>query len=437
MPGHERETRSRKVVSAKVWIMSFACPVTKLVNLQVIESKSADGILEGLTRMACEHGFPSYLILDQDKSFMKAVNEAEIDLKDLMSRSYKEKGVKCEVAPVSGHNFTGLIERKIKTVQGVFDTIGLKSMRLHATGLQTLSKLVECQLNDLPLGFSYDRAANTTPLLKLITPNLMKLGRLHSRALNGPVRFPRGPKDIMEKVEKTFDAFFKIWNVSLVPKLIPQPKWFVGSQELRCEDVVYFQKTESELSSAWTVGQVDSVTRSRDGVVRRVIIRYYNHGENQARFTDRAVQSLVCLFNVEDNYFLKDMAEVEMYIKNLMQKQKPIETVDKKVTPIKLKRTGDKEYETVASSISCGCCCIGHCRWNDHKYGYLAGVSMSRKVLPFEHDRVKFQHVYDKNLFEEDFDEQPIRSSLTVDTKDEIYNVLTALETKFDLEENF
>ena len=40
-----------------------------------------------------------------------------------------------------------------------------------------------------------------------------------------------------------------------------------------------------------------------------------------------------------------------MYIKNLMQKEKlePEETVDKKVTPIKLKRTGDKEYETVAS----------------------------------------------------------------------------------------
>ena len=168
VPGHERETRSRKVVSAKVWIMSFACPVTKLINLQVIESKSGDGILEGLTRMACEHGFPSYLVLDQEGSFMKAVTEAEVDLKDLMSCSFKENGVKCDITPVSGPNFTGLIERKIKTVQGVFDTIGLKSMRLHATGLQTFCKLIECQLNDLPIGFSYGRSANTTPLLKLI-----------------------------------------------------------------------------------------------------------------------------------------------------------------------------------------------------------------------------------------------------------------------------
>ena len=62
---------------------------------------------------------------------------------------------------------------------------------------------------------------------------------------------------------------------------------------------------------------------------------------------------------------------------------------------------------------------------------------MSRKVLPFEHDTVEFQHVYEKNLFGDDFDEQPIRSSLIVDTKDEIYNVLTALKTMFDLREGF
>ena len=64
-------------------------------------------------------------------------------------RSFKEHGIICEVAPVSGHNFTGLIERKIKTVQESFDKLDLKNMRLHATGLQTLAKLVENDLNNL------------------------------------------------------------------------------------------------------------------------------------------------------------------------------------------------------------------------------------------------------------------------------------------------
>ena len=66
----------------------------------------------------------------------------------------------------------------------------------------------------------------------VFTPNLLKIGRLHSRALDGPVRFPTGPKDLMVKVEQAYDAFFKIWNATMVPKLLPQPKWFKESPKL-------------------------------------------------------------------------------------------------------------------------------------------------------------------------------------------------------------
>ena len=240
VPGFERETRARKTMSTKAWIMSFACPVTKLVNLQVIESKSADGVLEGLTRLGCECGFPKFVLLDQESSFMKAVRDAEISLKDLQLCAYKEHGIRCEVAPVSGHNFHGLIERKIRSVQEAFEKIGLGSKRVHATGLQTISKLIENTLNNLPMGFSYGRSNENTPLLRLITPNMLRLGRLNSRALDGPVRFPTGPKDLMEKFEKIYNAFFKVWDVVMVPKLIPQPKWFKDGVELKVEDVVYF-----------------------------------------------------------------------------------------------------------------------------------------------------------------------------------------------------
>ena len=111
---------------------------------------------------------------------------------------------------MSGHNYTGLMERKIKTVQDAFKKVDLKNIWLHATGLQTLAKLIENDINNVPIGFLYGRDANNTPLLKPITPNLLKIGRLHSRALDGPVRFPTGPKNLMVKVEQTYDAFFKI-----------------------------------------------------------------------------------------------------------------------------------------------------------------------------------------------------------------------------------
>ena len=64
----------------------------------------------------------------------------------------------------------------------------------------------------------------------------------------------------MVKVEQIYEAFFRVWNASVVPKLIPQPKWFKESSELKPGDIIYFQKTENELSSNWTVGMVHYVT---------------------------------------------------------------------------------------------------------------------------------------------------------------------------------
>ena len=56
----------------------------------------------------------------------------------------------------------------------------MKKEKLTAIGLQTVVKMIETKINDMPLGFSYGRDSNNTPLLKLITPNLMKIGRLKS-----------------------------------------------------------------------------------------------------------------------------------------------------------------------------------------------------------------------------------------------------------------
>ena len=79
-------------------------------------------------------------------------------------------------------------------------------------------------------------------------------------------------KNVMKKVEEVYDAFFKVWNVTMAPRLISQPKWFKESPELKPEDIIYFQKTESELSNDWTVGQVDSVTKSKDGLLEERVL---------------------------------------------------------------------------------------------------------------------------------------------------------------------
>ena len=398
VPGHERKTRNRQVLTAKVYILSFACPVTKMINLQVIEAKSIDGIVEGVTRFSCEQGFPRWLVLDQESSFMAMVKRAEVELKDLQSRTFKEYGIICKVSPVAGHNFSGLIERRIRSVQEGLEKIGLKKMRLHSLGLQTLAKLVVNDLINVPIT-AYGRSDDNTPILKLLTPNLMKVGRLHNRSLNGPIKMPEGPKDLMVKVEEIYKSFYKLFNTAIVPKLIAQPKWFSSSPELKPGDVVYFRKTENELSSDWTVGQVENIVRNaKDQQIRQATVRYHNANETNPRFSDRAVRSLVRLFNIEDSYFVRDMAEVESIIKRMEEEYKK----DAQVKPIKLVKNADGVYSVKASrdiKKSCTCCCDGHCKMNEHSArGKVTGVSLAATIDLQPQFNTDYHHIYDRCL---------------------------------------
>ena len=171
VPGHAMMTRHRKVVEAKCYVLVFACPTTKLVNLQVIESKSADGV----TRLSCEIGVHSFILVDQDSGILKVMKEAEVNVRDLEFVLHKEKGIKFKTCPVSGHNYHGAIERKIRTVQQCLDKSGVDSLRLHATGLQKFCNLAENDMNNLPLGYSYGKESDNSPLLKLIFPNCFGL----------------------------------------------------------------------------------------------------------------------------------------------------------------------------------------------------------------------------------------------------------------------
>merc|ERR1711867_42158 len=245
---------------------------------------------------------------------MKALREAECDIRNLDMKVHKEKGIRFRTCPVSGHNYHGLVEVKIRTVQECLEGCDLSKLRLHATGLQTLLKLVENDMNNLPMGFSYARDADNSPLLKLIFPNMLRIGRMNTRSLDGPIRLPSGPQELMEKVEKTYTLFYKLWNITMVPKLMRMHKWYNGKAVLKVGDIVYFRKVESELSSKWTVGRVTNVVQGKDEIVRRATVQYQNANEEKPRYTDRSARSFIKLFNIDDVSWQEDMDLVEKLI---------------------------------------------------------------------------------------------------------------------------
>ena len=104
----------------------------------------------------------------------------------------------------------------------------------------------------------------------------------------------------MEKIEDSYSSFFRIWNTTMVPKLMKAYKWYKSGEMLKVDDIVYFQKAISELSSKWSLGIVTEIEKGKDGLVRRATIKYQNSSEDAPRFTDRAAQSLIKLFHIND-----------------------------------------------------------------------------------------------------------------------------------------
>ena len=311
VPGYEKETRNRTALESKLHILVAVCITTKIVNLQVLEAKSAAAITDGFTRLSAEVGIPTMVHVDQDSGALAGFKSVELDFIDLQHKLWTQYGISFSTAPVGGHDQHGLVERVIKSIQETFEDCGLSKRRIHATGWQTFCKLAENSYNNLPIGYSYSRYQDNTELLKILTPNMLRIGRINSRALQGPIRLPINKKDLMEQVELTYQAWFKIFKETVVPRLISQPKWFKIDRDLKEKDIVYFQKSESALSSPWTIGQVDQVIASKDGLIRRAVVKYFNPNENHPQLTDRSVRKLVKLWSLDDSCLFDDMSELQ------------------------------------------------------------------------------------------------------------------------------
>ena len=126
--------------------------------------------------------------------------------------------------------------------------------------------------------------------------------------------------------------------------------------------------------------------------------------------TDRAV-------NVEVNCFVHDMAKVEKVISGKAANN----SIDKR--------------EVVTVSMSCVCCCPGHCKFSvQWVTGSLMGVNTAIKVdTDTDSEQLEFTTIFGKHTIEDEDSDVPIKFS-ELAKKDELYDVITSLETDFNMD---
>ena len=236
-----------------------------------------------------------------------------LDIQDLKFRLQKDVMVELEVCPVGGHNMHGTVERKIREIkQSLAKT--LSNQRLGIMQWETISSTIANSINNLPLALGNIRSNFES--MDLITPNRLLLGRNNDRCPVGALTVSHDYDKIIRGNQKLFNVWFENWLLCHVPKLMEQPKWFRDNRDLKEGDIVIFLKQESEISSNYQFGIVQSVETGRDGRIRKVKVRYRNHSERIDRETYRSARSLVIIHSVDELNIMQELGEIARKVEN-------------------------------------------------------------------------------------------------------------------------
>ena len=317
VPGYEKVTRGA-IKEYKIWIMIFACAATGTVNLQVIEKKDTDAILTGLNRFFVDCTVPKMMYPDKEGSLMAAMQEGEINLVDLQGNLSAERGILFETCASQGHYAHGRVERKIGLLKEALSRSNIVQNRLHAMGWLTIAKLIERDVNALPIGF-LTHTGKESSLSRILTPGMLKLNGMSNRAPSGVFQTPYRATELMDKISKTYSLWYKVWSIVYVPHMMDRQKWHVSAPNLKVGHIVYFKLTESKMSADWRVGRVEFVKVSDDEVVRTVGIAYKTEVGESFSIVERPSRAVIRLFHLEDTCLMDQMKSVEKYAEELLK----------------------------------------------------------------------------------------------------------------------
>ena len=294
--------------SLKIWFAVFCCCTTATVSMKVMEDYSTAAFISAFVRFASECGYPKHVQVDHGSQLVKACESMKLTFVDIKNRLHRLKGVEFDVVPVGGHNFNGKVERRIRHIKESMEK-SIHNERLSVLQWETMGSQITNAANDLPLALG--NIVADYEFMDLLTPNRLKLGRNNDRAPVFPVESEE-QGSLQRKIDENnriFRAWFQVWLISHVPKLMDQPKWFKSDRDIKICDIVLMLKQEGELCCTYQYGMVHALEKDKDDVIRKVQIKYRNSSENQDRFTWRSVRTLVIIHPVDELSIMEELAK--------------------------------------------------------------------------------------------------------------------------------
>ena len=106
-----------------------------------------------------------------------------------------------------------------------------------------------------------------------------------------------------------------------MPLVAKRQKWHQETEDIGPQDIVYFKLRDTMVSSRWLIGKVEEVIKSKDGIVRKLMIGYKydtEQGERKFRLVERPIRECVRLLNLEDTTIFEDIEAVRNASKEIL-----------------------------------------------------------------------------------------------------------------------
>jgi hypothetical protein len=299
----------KKRTHGKAYGVLFNCLYSRAVYIDLAEGYDTKSFLLALRRFVSVRGYPGSMRSDHGSQLICASTE----LKEIISNTWDWNSIysfgehqnmtwklnKSADAPWEN----GCSEALIKsTKRCLVQSIGTSILTFSE--LQTALFDVTALLNERPIGTKTTNPDEGAYLC----PNDLLLGRTNRSAPYGQwFQNNDSGKIRLSAINDIVDSFWKKWLKYYFPTLIVRKKWHTERRNVCTGDIVLMQQDSNDYKGVWRLAQVCEATKSTDGKVRDVKLRYKQQGPNgtykgvQDTCVNRSVHKLVLILPVEEH----------------------------------------------------------------------------------------------------------------------------------------
>ncbi|KAL0803434.1 hypothetical protein ABMA28_017281 [Loxostege sticticalis] len=275
-PFYVKQSRVRKPVITKAYIVIFICFVTKAIHIELASDMTTNTFLACLKRLIARRNKPSKIYCD-NAAYYKGANNVMKELYEMFNTTAHHNSVmdyanseriSFNFIPSYSPVFAGLWEAGIKSIKHHMKRV-IGNTVLTYEEMYTVVVQIESILNSrpiTPMTRDFDDMSYLTPGHFLTGSPLTTYPEINL------ADEPIGRLSFWKQCTKMQQCFWKQWHKQYLVMLQSRPKWKHESANIKIGTMVLL-KDDNASPLNWPVGRVLNVMPGKDGKVRALEIK--------------------------------------------------------------------------------------------------------------------------------------------------------------------